>query len=86
MQSYSTVCLRIGYVNKQDHCTIPFANSMWFSHRDCANLIQLALDVTKDPIFEICYGVSANQYRWVDIGHSRAVLGFVPQDSHEKRQ
>ena len=82
----STVCLRIGYVNKQDQCTIPFANSLWFSHRDCANLIELALSATKEPIFEICYGVSDNQYRWVDINHTREVLGYIPQDSHEKGQ
>ena len=81
----STVCLRIGYVNKEDHCTVPFVNSMWFSHRDCANLIELALNATQEPVFEICYGVSDNQYRWVDIDHSREVLGYVPQDSHEER-
>ncbi len=80
----STVCLRIGYVNKQDRCTIPSANSLWFSHRDCANLIELALSATKEPIFEICYGVSDNQYRWVDIEHTRDVLGYIPLDSHEK--
>jgi NAD+ dependent glucose-6-phosphate dehydrogenase len=81
----STVCLRIGYVNKEDLCTIPFANSQWFSQRDCANLIKLALIATEKPVFEICYGVSDNQYRWVDIEHTRKVLGFVPQDSHEKK-
>jgi nucleoside-diphosphate-sugar epimerase len=81
----STVCLRIGYVNKEDLCSIPFANSMWFSHHDCANLIELALEATSKSIFEICYGVSDNQYRWVDIEHSREVLGFIPKDSHEER-
>ena len=81
----STVCLRIGYVNKEDLCTIPFANSQWFSQRDCANLIELALIATEKPVFEICYGVSDNQHRWVDIDHSREVLGFIPQDSHEDK-
>ncbi len=81
----STLCLRIGYVNKQDLCEIPFANSLWFSHRDCVNFIDLALKATAEPIFEICYGVSDNQHRWVDLEHTREVLGFVPQDSHERR-
>ena len=82
----STVCLRIGYVNWQNLCTIPFANSLWFSHRDCANLIELAMIATRKPIFEICYGVSNNQYRWVDIDHTREVLGYNPKDRHEEMQ
>lgn len=82
----STVCLRIGYVNKQDLCDLPFANSLWLSHQDCVNLIDLALAATKKPVFEICYGVSDNRYRWVDLEHAREVLGFVPQDGNERAQ
>ena len=81
----SIICLRIGYVNKENVCTIPFANSLWFSHRDCVGLIEKALTATENLRFEICYGVSDNQYRWVDIEHSRKVLGYIPKDSHEKR-
>ena len=81
----SIICLRIGYVNKQDVCEIPFANSLWFSHRDCIHFIDLALQATDQKKFEICYGVSDNQYRWVDLEHSRAILGYVPQDCHEQR-
>jgi len=81
----STICLRLGYVNKQDVCDIPYANSEWLSQRDCANLIELALKVTEKPVFEICYGISDNQYRWVDIEHTREILGYIPQDSHERR-
>lgn len=80
----STVCLRIGYVNKQDRCDQSFLNSLWFSHRDCTNLIELALTATENPLFEICFGVSDNRYRWLDIDHSREVLGYVPRDSHEE--
>ena len=81
----STICLRLGYVNKQDLCEVPFADSMWLSHRDCVELIGRALAATEAPVFEVCYGVSDNQYRWVDLEHARAVLGFIPQDSHERR-
>lgn len=81
----STICLRLGYVNKQDVCEMPFANSIWFSQRDCVNCIDLALQATAEPMFEICYGVSDNKHRWVDLEHTREVLGFIPQDSHERR-
>ena len=81
----STICLRLGYVNQQDVCEIPFANSEWLSQRDCANLIDLALVATEAQKFEICYGVSDNRHRWVDIEHTRKSLGYVPQDSHERR-
>ena len=43
------------------------------------------LIATEKPVFEICYGVSDNRHRWVDIDHSREVLGFIPQDSHEDK-
>jgi NAD+ dependent glucose-6-phosphate dehydrogenase len=81
----STICLRLGYVNQEDHCETPFANSEWLSHRDCVNLIELALVATEKPVFEICYGVSGNQHRWVDIEHTQKVLDYIPQDSHERR-
>jgi uronate dehydrogenase len=81
----STICLRLGYVNKQDLCELSSLNSIWFSHRDCVNFIDLALQATAGPIFEICYGVSDNTHRWVDLEHSREVMGFIPQDSHERR-
>lgn len=81
----STVCLRIGYVNKEDLCDqYPYAQSFWFSQRDCVNLIDLALAATARPVFEVCYGVSDNRYRWVDLEHARQVLGFVPLDSNER--
>lgn len=81
----STVCLRIGYVNKEDICDRhAYVQSVWFSQRDCANCIELALKATEKPVFEICYGVSDNQYRWVDLEHTRAVLGYIPLDSNER--
>ncbi|MEZ4864300.1 MAG: NAD-dependent epimerase/dehydratase family protein [Caldilineaceae bacterium] len=76
----STVCLRIGGVNKANRSeTIP-AKAVWCSHRDVTNIINLALDATTEPRFDICYGVSDNQHRWVDLEQSRLRLGYVPMD------
>lgn len=79
----STVCLRIGYVNKEDYCNHPRLNAVWCSNRDIVNVVELALEATVEPRFDICYGVSDNKHRWVDLEHSRERLGFVPQDSAE---
>lgn len=79
----STVCLRIGYVNKENYCVQPRLSAMWCSQRDIVNIIELALTATAEPRFDICYGLSNNKHRWVDLEHARARLGYVPQDSAE---
>ncbi|MFN8444782.1 MAG: NAD-dependent epimerase/dehydratase family protein [Caldilineaceae bacterium] len=76
----SIVCLRIGGVNKEDRGEGPIGRAVWCSQRDVKNIIELALEATATPRFDICYGVSDNQQRWVDLEHSRERLGFVPQD------
>jgi nucleoside-diphosphate-sugar epimerase len=76
----SIVCLRIGGVNKADRSESVMAKAVWCSHRDVCNIINLALDATAEPRFDICYGVSDNQHRWVDLEHSKERLGYVAQD------
>ncbi len=79
----STVCLRIGAVNKENRSLMPWTDSLWCSHRDVTNILELALQATVRPCFEICYGVSDNRHRWVDLESARTQLGYVPQDSAE---
>jgi len=76
----SIVCLRIGGVNKADRADSIVGKAVYCSHRDVQNIINLALDATAEPRFDICYGVSDNQQRWVDLENSREQLGYVPQD------
>lgn len=76
----SIVCLRIGGVNKANHSESIMAKAVWCSHRDVQSIIRLALDATAEPRYDICYGVSDNQHRWVDLEHSRERLGYVAQD------
>jgi hypothetical protein len=57
--------------------------SVWCSQRDIANSMGLALAATKRPGFDICYAISDNKYRWVDLDHARERLGYVPEDSAE---
>jgi nucleoside-diphosphate-sugar epimerase len=73
----STVCVRIGWVNKENAAAGPFSESIWCSHQDIVHIIELALKATASPVFEICYGVTDSTYRWVDLDHSRERLGYV---------
>lgn len=79
----ATVCLRIGAVNKENRSLLPWTDSLWCSHRDVTRIIELALEATARPCFEICYGVSDNRHRWVDLAPARERLGYVPRDSAE---
>lgn len=53
---------------------------MWQSRRDLAQLVDRCLQSDRDG-FEIYYGVSNNDRRWLDIDHTRAVLGYDPKDN-----
>ena len=76
----SVICLRIGWVNKENEAQGLFSNSIWCSHRDIVHSFEKALDRTSDPLYGVCYAVSNNNYRWVDLTHADKLTGFVPQD------
>jgi nucleoside-diphosphate-sugar epimerase len=53
--------------------------AVWLSHRDCAQLIQRALDA---PVhWAVVYGVSNNPRRFWDLRGARDLLGYEPMDS-----
>jgi len=52
----------------------------WLSHRDLAQLVEACLlDETVE--FDVFWGVSGNDGRWVDLDHNRDVLGYEPEDN-----
>ncbi|MFT5086244.1 MAG: NAD+ dependent glucose-6-phosphate dehydrogenase [Candidatus Latescibacterota bacterium] len=79
----SVICLRIGWVNKENAASGIFSNSIWCSHRDIVSSFECALVKTAEPVYDICFALSDNKYRWVDLEHAREVTGFVPQDRGE---
>ena len=80
----SSLCLRIGWVNAEDHPHKPESGAVWCSQRDVAQLTRRAIEAPEDLKFDIFYGVSNNKHRWVDIDHAREVLGYIPNDSAEQ--
>lgn len=52
----------------------------WLSHRDLGQLVERCLD--DDTVdFDVFWGVSDNDGRWVSLEHGRDVLGYEPQDN-----
>jgi nucleoside-diphosphate-sugar epimerase len=53
--------------------------AVWLSHRDCAQLIQRALEA---PVhWAVVYGISNNPRRFWDLRGARDLLGYEPMDS-----
>lgn len=77
------LCLRIGWVNAEDHPHRPESGAVWCSQRDVVQLIEKSVEAPDSLRFDIFYGVSNNKWRWVDIEHARQVLGYIPSDSAE---
>ena len=48
-------------------------------------LFERAINGPEALRYGVFYATSDNQYQWVDIGHTREVLGYTPQDRAEGR-
>ncbi len=81
----SCICLRIGAVNAPDRPVSLALAPVWSSQRDVVQLAERCVDAPDALRFDIFYGISNNQYIWVDIEHAREVVGYVPQDRAEDR-
>ena len=73
------VCMRIGNVNPRPMDKRRL--SIWFSPRDLARLMGIAID-RPGIRFEIVYGISGNKRRWYDNSNAER-LGYRPQDDSE---
>ena len=77
-------CLRIGTVNRHNDPTHSVRHmATWLSHRDLAQMVDRCLTV-EGLKFDVFYGVSDNKWRFWDISHAEAVLGYRPQDDAER--
>ena len=57
--------------------------ALWQSRRDFAHMVDRCL--RDDTVaFDVFYGVSDNDRRWLDIDHARAVLDYDPRDNGEE--
>lgn len=53
------------------------------SQRDIVQIIERCINANDSLRFEIFYGMSNNDLRWVDTENARRKVGYVPQDRAE---
>ena len=80
----SCIAIRIGQVER-DRPRPPRGASIYVSVRDIVQIWERCVNADDSLRFDIFYGMSNNDYRWVDIEHAREVLGYEPQDRAEDR-
>lgn len=81
----SIICVRIGLVTPENRPVGPRAMSVYLSHRDIAEMLRRCIEAPADLKYGIYFATSNNRWGYRDLGPSRDVLGFVPQDSAEER-
>ncbi|MBN4064988.1 NAD(P)-dependent oxidoreductase [Dehalococcoides mccartyi] len=79
----SCLCIRIGQVER-DRPRPPQGADIYVSQRDISQVWEKAIAAPDDVRFGIFYGMSNNDYRWVDIEGGRDTIGFVPDDRAEE--
>ena len=82
----SVICLRIGRVRSEDRPTNLREMSVWCSQRDIARMVAACIEAPDRVRFDVFYVVSDNRWSYRDIGHARAVLGWVPLDRADDHQ
>lgn len=79
----SCLCIRPGWVVAEDRPPRPDSAHLWCSQADMAQLIQCCIDAPEDLRFAIYYGMSDNQWRWVDLEEARQQVGYQPANRAE---
>lgn len=78
----SCICVRIGQVER-DRPRPPQGADIYVSQRDIVQMFERCINADDSLRFEIFYGMSNNDFRWVDISNARQKVGFVPEDRAE---
>ena len=78
----SCLCVRIGQVER-DRPRPPMGADIYVSLRDIVQIIECCINADESLRFEIFYGMSNNDLRWVDIDSARNKIGYIPKDRAE---
>ena len=79
----SCICIRVGQVER-DRPRPPQGADIYCSQRDIVQIFERCVTADDDLRFGIFYGMSNNDYRWVDIESARRLVGFEPRDRAEE--
>ncbi len=78
----SCICIRIGQVER-DRPRPPSGHDIFVSQRDIVQIMECSICADESVRFGIFYGMSRNDYRWVDIERAKQIIGYEPQDRAE---
>ena len=79
----SMLCVRIGSVTEGDEPSDPRQKSIYLSHRDVCQILQLSVEAPEDLKYDIFLATSNNRWSYRDLEHPRKVLGYRPNSSAE---
>ena len=79
----SVHCLRIGSVTRPGTPTDVRCFATLLTHDDLERLVRACIEAPEDVQYGVFYGVSANTWRFWDIGEARERVGYEPRDNAE---
>jgi nucleoside-diphosphate-sugar epimerase len=83
-EGLSCIAVRIGAFGppeKVEDCADSRLLSLWVSEDDLCHLLELCIEAPESIRFLIVQGVSDNQFKRMDIGSARQLLGYAPKDN-----
>lgn len=75
----SCICIRMGGVHSMNKAPKPVIPNAC-TKNDMARLVESCILAPDTMKFEILYGLSDTDYRWVDLSQSERAVGYVPED------
>ncbi|MDC0035804.1 NAD(P)-dependent oxidoreductase [Chloroflexi bacterium] len=79
----SMICVRIGSVTKGDIPSDARQKSIYLSHKDVCQILQLSIEAPSNLKYEVFLATSNNRWSYRDLEHPRTILGYHPLDSAE---
>ena len=77
------ICVRIGYVNRENKPLKTRDWATWCSQRDVVNAIMACVTLKEPPKFTTFFVTSNNKWGYRDLTHAHETVGFKPMDSAE---
>ena len=74
----SVICIRLGAVLSEDRPQTRRQFASYLSHADCVSVIDKCLELPLSHTFDLFRTTSNSRYRWMDLEHTREVLGWEP--------
>lgn len=79
----SMLCVRIGSVTKDNIPSDARQKSIYLSHEDVCQILQLSIDAPSELKYDVFLATSNNRWSYRDLEHPRKVLGYEPLSSAE---